>query len=124
MPTTRSRPRATKEPSVQKLEEKLEHVEKNLEKLHEGLERNFKAISEDFNELADSHDVLWDWHKRHCDTHKAALIAEPKEPSLLRDFVEVFAEFLGFGVGASLCAVLLIAVAFLFDALIRWVERR
>ena len=118
MPATRSR--AAKEPHVQKLEEKVKHIEKDLEKLREGLDRALKQISEDFKELGESHDDLWDWHQRHCDAHKADVI---KEPSFLRTFycifVEVFACGAACGVGASLCAVLFMAAAYLFDFVLK-----
>ena len=86
MPTTRSRSRAPKEPSIEDLEDLEERIEEYSKELHERLKKAFTIVEEelhdlteehnrlveDHNKLLDSHKFLWDWHwhQEHVALHR------------------------------------------------------
>jgi len=72
MPTTRSRSRATREPSAEELKEAIKGIYDELDDIHKFLE-----------ELAEAHDSLTDWanglcceHNRHMDWHLEDLLRD------------------------------------------------
>ena len=92
MPTTRSRSRAPKEPSVEEL-----GVEKYLEELNERLKKAFTTVEDELNEIykqiisvAEAHDSLSDWAERHSDFHKRVRGELFKPPTVWEDVCDFY----------------------------------
>jgi len=88
MPTTRSRSRAPKEPSVEEL-----GVEKYLEELNERLKKAFTTVEDELDEIYKQIDSLSDWAEHHSDFHKrvsSSLNELYKPPTVWEDVCEFY----------------------------------
>lgn len=83
MPTTRSRSRATKEPSVEELKEAIKGIYEELDSIYEGNKILVEALVEDIDSLSD-------WAERHSDFHKRVRGELFKPPTVWEEVCEVY----------------------------------